>query len=320
MIGIVIVSHSRRLAEGLKELAEAMSQVQVPIAAAGGVDDPEHPLGTDGMRVLEAIREVLSDEGALVFADIGSARLSAEMAIELLEADEQAKVHFCEAPLVEGVLAAAVQIAAGSDSITVMREARQAGAMLAETPEATGGGVEREFTIRNRLGLHARPAALLVRTMGAFEGDIRLENLSRGKQPVSAKSINGIMLSDVSGGDSVRVTAPADKAEAVFTAMQRLIDDNFGDPEDAAVESASSSGSAEEMAILPQTRAGALVGVAIAPGFALGPLHHVQQALLKIEPVRVEDPAVEIERLDRALIDAESRTQYTITEPGYLAW
>ena len=113
MIGIVIVSHSRKLSDGLKEIADAMSGAPVPIASAGGIDDPENPLGTDGIRILDAIREVMSDEGVLIFADLGSARLNAEMALDLLEPEEQTMVRFCDAPIVEGVLAATVQIAAG---------------------------------------------------------------------------------------------------------------------------------------------------------------------------------------------------------------
>ncbi len=80
MVGLVIVSHSAKLAEGVKELADQMTQGAVAIAAAGGIDDPDNPIGTDPMRVMAAIESVDSGDGVVVLMDLGSALLSAEMA------------------------------------------------------------------------------------------------------------------------------------------------------------------------------------------------------------------------------------------------
>ena len=82
MVGIVIVSHSASLAEGVRELADQMVQGRVPMATAGGIEDPEQPIGTDPMKVLAAIESVFSEDGVLVLMDLGSALLSAEMALE----------------------------------------------------------------------------------------------------------------------------------------------------------------------------------------------------------------------------------------------
>ena len=84
MIGIVIVSHSAKLAEGVVELARGMGGPDLLIRAAGGLDLPGQPLGTDPMIVLAAIEQVYSEEGVLVLMDLGSAVLSAEMALGLL--------------------------------------------------------------------------------------------------------------------------------------------------------------------------------------------------------------------------------------------
>lgn len=113
MIGLAIVSHSARLAEGVRELALQVAQGKVRIAAAGGTADPENPIGTDAFRVLEAIDAVYSEDGVLVLMDLGSAVLSAEMALELLGEDRRAHVRLCAAPLVEGAVAAASLAAAG---------------------------------------------------------------------------------------------------------------------------------------------------------------------------------------------------------------
>lgn len=320
MIGIVIVSHSRKLSDGLKDIADAMSQAPVPIASAGGLDGPEHPLGTDGIRVLEAIRDVMSDDGVLIFADIGSARLNAEMAMDLLEPDERAKVQYCDAPLVEGVLAAAVQIAAGGSLQAVLQEARQAGLRPEAAEErqapAKADGVSRDFTIRNPLGLHARPAALLVTAMNAFSGDIRLTNVTKGKTPVNAKSINGVMLSEVTANDRISLTAPPDEAEAVFAAVEQLIRANFG--EDSIAPAKPEPIRKRSQAAKPPVdlTTGVLSGLSIAPGFALGPLHHIRRALQEIEPVTIADPAAEIERFAQALSDAEAEINASLAAAG----
>ena len=77
MVGIVIVSHSAQLAEGVRELAQQMAR-DVRLAVAAGIDDPEHPIGTDAVAVYEAIQNVYGEDGVLVLMDLGSALLSAE--------------------------------------------------------------------------------------------------------------------------------------------------------------------------------------------------------------------------------------------------
>ena len=80
MIGIVIVSHSSKLAEGVVELARSMGGATVAIQAAGGMNE-DTTLGTDPIRILNAIKQVYSDDGVLVLMDLGSAILSSEMAV-----------------------------------------------------------------------------------------------------------------------------------------------------------------------------------------------------------------------------------------------
>ncbi|WP_428558917.1 MAG: phosphoenolpyruvate--protein phosphotransferase [Solidesulfovibrio sp. DCME] len=116
MIGIVIVSHSRKLAEGVLELAGQMTRGAVPMEAVGGIDDPDNPIGTDPMQVLAAIESVAgqAEGGVLVVMDLGSALMSAETALDFLDEAVRAKVRLCAAPLVEGTVAAAVQAATGA--------------------------------------------------------------------------------------------------------------------------------------------------------------------------------------------------------------
>ena len=174
MIGIVIVSHSARLAEGVLELARGMAGEDVKLAAAGGMALPGQPLGTDPGLVLQAIESVYSEEGVLVLMDLGSAVLSTEMALDMLPPEMRAHVALCEAPLVEGAVSAAVQARLGSPLAQVLAEARGALAFKVEHLRPEGAPLETRpvevaedtrtlrLTVSNRLGLHARPAARFV--------------------------------------------------------------------------------------------------------------------------------------------------------------
>ena len=81
MVGVVIVSHHAKLAEGIRDLAEQMVREPMPIAIAAGIDDPENPFGTDAMKIYAAIESVYSTDGVLVLMDLGSALLSVSQTV-----------------------------------------------------------------------------------------------------------------------------------------------------------------------------------------------------------------------------------------------
>ena len=124
MVGIVIVSHSARLADGVVELAREMAGPEVVMVAAGGLDLPGRPLGTDAAFIARAIEAAWADDGVLVLMDLGSAVLSAEMAAEMMPDERQSRLLLCEAPLVEGAVAAAVAARLGDPLDKVAAEAR----------------------------------------------------------------------------------------------------------------------------------------------------------------------------------------------------
>ncbi len=127
MIGIVIVSHSECLARGVCEVADQMAGGDVKIVAAGGLQDGEQwLLGTDPMRVLDAIQEAWSEDGVLLLLDMGSAVLGAEMAVALLPPERQAHCLLSNAPLVEGAIVAALQASLGQSLTTVNAAAEDA--------------------------------------------------------------------------------------------------------------------------------------------------------------------------------------------------
>lgn len=124
MVGIVLVSHSHLLAVGLQQLAQQISQNRVTITTAGGVDN--ETCGTNAERIYQAIQEAYSSDGVLILFDLGSAILSTQIAIEMLTAEQQKSVTICDAPLVEGAVAAAVEASLGHQLHEVDRAAQAA--------------------------------------------------------------------------------------------------------------------------------------------------------------------------------------------------
>lgn len=111
MIGLVIVSHSHLLAQGVREMALQMSQNLVKIEAAGGVDD--QTIGTSAERIYQAITRAYSPDGVLILFDLGSALFSTQMAVEMLPPEQQTQVKVSAAHLVEGAIVAAVEASLG---------------------------------------------------------------------------------------------------------------------------------------------------------------------------------------------------------------
>ncbi len=122
MVGMVLVSHSSRVAEGTAELVWSMAG-EVEMAAVGG--DVDGSLGTDPDRIRSAIEGIEADE-VLVFMDIGSAMLSAETVLEMLEPEVAEKVWLVDAPFVEGAFTAGVLASTGADAEECIEAAREA--------------------------------------------------------------------------------------------------------------------------------------------------------------------------------------------------
>ena len=197
-----------------------MAGEELRIGVAAGLDQPGNPLGTDATAVARAIDEVWSEDGVLVLMDLGSAVLSAELALDLLPEERRARVLLTEAPLVEGAVAAAVAAALGEPLEKVADEARGGLAPKAahlaaaqrscprRTPPIGRSAASRvltvRFTVRNRLGLHARPAAALVRTAAGYDADVTVVDLTNGRGPASARSLNAVATLGVLAGSRGR--------------------------------------------------------------------------------------------------------------------
>ncbi|MGY5764696.1 dihydroxyacetone kinase phosphoryl donor subunit DhaM [Brachybacterium sp. DNPG3] len=123
MTGIVVVSHSRPLAEAAVALAAQMlgGDGGPRLEVAAGLSETE--LGTDALAIQEAIERAADAQGVLVLMDLGSALMSAEMALEMLDPELAGRVRLSPAPLVEGLVGAAAVAAGGADLERVAAEA-----------------------------------------------------------------------------------------------------------------------------------------------------------------------------------------------------
>jgi multiphosphoryl transfer protein len=320
VVGIVVVSHSASLAEGVVELARQMGGDELRLEAAGGLEDGS--IGTDVERVRAAIERAMTDDGVLVLMDLGSALMSAEMAIEMLESG--GRVMMSEAPIVEGAVAAAVAARGGAPLEQVRAEARgaiamkeaqlgvSAGAQDADAPTSADGSSAR-IPVLNEIGLHARPAALVAELASRYDADLRLSK-EGGAGPVSARSLTGMMTLVARKGDELVATASGPQAAEVLAALEELARGGFGEGVAGAAEAAPRSATAAvklparpEDVSVPVPAAGAtLRGIAASAGIAVGPVRHLS-ASFDAPPARPSEGAeAELGRLVDACDAARS--------------
>jgi dihydroxyacetone kinase phosphotransfer subunit len=246
LIGLVVVSHSPALARAAVDLALEMVPGEKPrIEIAAGAGDGI--IGTDATAVASAIDSVSTPEGVLVIMDLGSAVMSAEMALDFVSTD--AEVRLSSAPFVEGLLAAIVTAAGGGILDDVDREAR--GALSAKVgmlgaPEPAGsaptpqdaapvspdadGAVTATVTIVNADGLHARPAANLVGALAGFDAKVTLQNTRTGGKQVAANSLIGLLSLGGKEGDVLAASASGTEASEALAKVTAMFGDGFGEP------------------------------------------------------------------------------------------
>jgi phosphoenolpyruvate-protein phosphotransferase len=300
VIGIVAVSHSLQLAEAAVSLALQMVPTGAPrvlVAAGAGTEKDGAPIiGTDATRVAAAIDALVDTDGVLVLMDLGSAVLSAELALELTTSPIE--VRLSSAPFVEGLLAAVVRAAGDATLAEVAAEAESALApkrgQLGEpiTPAVEPAVVVdadrlvERATLVNPVGLHVRPAALVATAVGAADVAIRL---TRTGARVHAASPTALLSLGARFGDEIEISA-ALAARAEFDRVVALVVDGFGERDVVAP--------AEPVA--PPTSARS---VGVSPGRAIGPVVHLGSTIDEPAPapaLAAGARAAEAERLRAA--------------------
>ncbi|MCC3266234.1 PTS-dependent dihydroxyacetone kinase phosphotransferase subunit DhaM [Arthrobacter gengyunqii] len=244
-VGLVIVSHSAKLAEGVRELAEQMAR-DVKIETAGGTDDGG--IGTSLEKISAAIAAADTGDGALLLADLGSAVMTAETAVEFLDDDQRARVRLANAPLVEGTVAAAVAAQSGRTLQAVLQEAESAGGIPGQATPPAGSGTGTDaaagagepddgaddldpadddvhtgsWELINPAGLHARPAAAVAQAMADLDAEVRING-------VDAKSVMMLMTLGLGQGQTLTLTARGPDAARAVDMMALEVRNGFGE-------------------------------------------------------------------------------------------
>ena len=312
MVGLVVVSHSRALADALTQLVRQVCSKPIPIVAAGGVGADRQEFGSDATEIAQSIASVHSADGVLVLMDLGGAILSAEMALELLDKDMLPDVRLCAAPLVEGAIAAGVHIGLGSDLDTVFKEARQALAPkvqhLSSSDEPVSCHGERKdttrqdeseqeivLTLNNPHGLHARPCAWFVQTAAEYDAEVTVCNRTLSKGPVLATSLNSLATLGAVGGHQIIISARGKEAGRALKALRILVEKKF---EDVTPRTPTVSDDTEPKA---GTGGHRIQAIPISEGIAVGPLYQYQVTLAQVPDDTVEDSVKEWQKFEKAL-------------------
>ena len=288
------------------------------------MDEPG-ALGTDAERVRAAIERAMSDDGVLVLMDLGSALMSTEFAIEMLEGG--GRVLMSEAPLVEGTVAAAVAARGGASLEEVAAEARGALAMKASQlgveadaatagseadaaaePDAAPADAEARLEVRNAIGLHARPAALFVGAVRDYDAEVRVAK-EGGGPPVRATSLTNVVALGARLGDTLVVTASGPQASEALEALRALADEGFGDgiAPDGAPPPPVPVAQPQAATVQAPGTGDVLTGVPASAGVAIGPARRLGAPPGPPPDRAADSPERERERLDEAIAAARGQ-------------
>ena len=346
-VGLVLVSHSPALARATLDLAlQMVGDDPPPVALAAGADDGG--IGTDATQVLTALEEVGGPAGVLVVMDLGSAVLSAEMALELA-GDLGFAVRLSPAPFVEGTVSAVVLAAGGADLDTVAREAAASGGqksghlsepeeggadgpVTAGDPDAAGSAgtpvASREVEVVNPNGLHARPAAAVVGLARRHDASVRLTDRTTGRGPVDARSLVAVQTLGAVRGHLLLVEADGQNAGTAVDELVRLVAGGFGEtdgsrsPGGPAAPTGPDHGADEgpaQQTATASTEGGRLRGLPGAAGLGVGPVWHADDALPALPASASAPPEDEQARLDEALrtVEGQVRTAAVAAPPEH---
>jgi PTS hybrid protein len=229
-VSIVVVSHSEKIADGAVELAAQMAP-DVALLAAGGTTDGG--IGTSLEKVLAALDKAAGGDGVVIVTDLGSAVMTAESALEFVE--DASEMVLADAPLVEGLVAAAVAAQGGGDVQAVKRaaEAVRGPARQVGTPplqavgegSVTGSGPDYtgDFELVNQAGMHARPAAKIAGGLSSLDAEVQVNG-------VDGASMTALMTLAAGKGSVLHVEAWGADAERAVNYVGGLVQAGFGEP------------------------------------------------------------------------------------------
>ncbi len=318
MVGIVVVSHSPDLARAAVSLALGMLQGPAPrVEIAAGTSDDR--LGTDAARVAEAIVAADDGEGVVVIMDLGSALLSAELALELLP-EPSTETRLVPAAFVEGIFAAVISAAAGAGLDAVAREAEEAltpkAAQLGRDPSAAVApspprpSIVTEATVVNPDGVHARPAARIVAALASLDAGVSIATDRRAA--VSARSPTALMALGTRAGDVLRIEADGPDASAGVARILGLVRDGFGELESTGSRIQAGFDSSSQ-------RDGLEAPLGVSSGRVVGPALRMSDPVIEPDPMtRIPEAerSAAIKQLDSAAAQVAEQLRSRITAAG----
>src|SRR3954470_16001441 len=284
---------------------------QPHIAVAAGLDDTT--FGTDAMQIKTAIEQVDSPAGVVVLMDLGSAVLSAELAVDLLGNGSADRVLLCPAPIVEGLVVAAVAAAGGATREEVAAEATAAllgktahlspGESAASTPDTVESTTETAaFTVANAHGLHARPAARLVAEVRRLDAIVTIRNVTTDSPAVPASSLSRVATLGAMQGHLVEVAASGRQAKLAIDHLISLADRHFDET------APSPNGVAAPSADAAIADTGPL---AASPGIGIGPSRLITLTAPAVDETPTGPPTAEWRRLIEAVADVRQTVERT---------
>ena len=233
-VALVLVSHSSDVATGTAAIAAQMAP-DVLLLPAGGIDGG---IGTSVDAVMAAVEQGLAavsgeGSGVVVMTDLGSALLTTDLVLEMIDEDEAARVLVPGAPFVEGAVTAAVKAQQGGAIGEVAAAAVEAiaapagqGGPSAEPSAAPSGAGDDEVvasvTLRNPLGLHARPAALVARKVADLGVPMTIDG-------VDGASVLSVMSLAAAGGRELTIRASGPGAASAVESVVAMIEEGFGE-------------------------------------------------------------------------------------------
>ena len=311
-------------------LRQVAPDLRVAVAAGAGEDGRE--LGTDATAILRALEDLGNAAGVLILLDLGSALLSAQTALSLLDAPQRAPVRICPAPYVEGALAAAVAAGGGANLDDVCQAAL--GALeskrdaLAEAPRAGSIGADDkppqdgeasakpdddglhsmegldlqsiEVTLSDPAGLHLRPAAALLRLAQQAPGAFFV-SIDGGATRLPLDSLSRLLRLDRRQGQKLWLYANQNpQATAQLEEMAKLL---TSAPAAVTIASSPRAGAAitrDDVSESHQVASHATPRPAV-PGLAMGPVHILRRAR-KAQPETQQkgDPQAELRKIQGA--------------------
>ena len=243
MVSLIFVSHSYDLAKTTAEYIKKVTNTDIPIAFSGGSGDDHKELGTDAVEVFNAIESVYSDDGVIIFCDLGSALISSELALSMLDEEKAKNVRMTSAPFIEGGINAAIQSSLGKNIDDVINESLES-----LTPKisyvkdkfdySTNDNdlleniefkdyIKGEYKILLENGFHARPVFMFINMIANSKSTVFISNKTKHKPPVSADSITKVTLLNIEYGDVMEIYAKGPDAEDVLERFEYLVNGKF---------------------------------------------------------------------------------------------